>query len=154
MYLMKAAGATYSQVMKFRKHAFFGRPSEIVPDEVVLLSKNVADCAPTESQVQFIAKVTGVRVPRGDELEKDFPGVKAGERWEHVVDFYLVRQLQSPFNLSGIPGFNWKRYGQVQSFAKLDPADEMLLLKHLCRYNERLVLDFLNYHESAADQSS
>jgi hypothetical protein len=71
-----------------------------------------------------------------------------------VVDFYYSRKLSRPFNLSGVPGFNWKRYSQVQVFTKLDAADELPLLNFLVRTNIDLVAELINLSESAEDASS
>ena len=147
MYLMKASGATYQKVLKMRKHAFRGQPSEIAEGEFVLLSKNAADCAPTEAQVQYVAKVLRIRRAEPGELDESFPGVQAGERWEHVVELYWPKKLDQPFNLTGIPQFNGKRYGQVQAFAKLDESDELPLLNHLVRSNAAVLLDIVNNAE-------
>jgi len=147
MYLMKSSGATYQRVLRLCKHAFRGRPSEILEDEFVLLSKNSEDCAPTEPQVQYVAKVLRVRTAGAEELDASFPGVEAGERWEYVVELYWPKKLDRPFNLSGVPGFNGRRYGQVQTFAKLDPLDELPLLNHLIRTNPAVLLDIINNAE-------
>ncbi len=147
MYLMKASGATYQRVLKLSKHAFRGRPTEIAEDEFVLLSKNAQDCGPTEPQVQYVAKVLRVRAALPGELDESFPGVEAGHRWEYVVEFYWPKKLERPFNLTGVRGFNGKRYGQVQTFAKLDPADELPLLDHLVRTNAAVLLDIVNNAE-------
>lgn len=147
MYLMKASGATYARVLRICKHAFRDRPSEISEDEFVLLSKNAEDCADTELQVQYVAKVFRVRPAKPAELDTSFPGVRAGERWEYVVELYWPKKLERPFNLTGVPRFNGRRYGQVQAFAKLDPEDELPLLDHLVRTNGAVLLDILNNAE-------
>lgn len=147
MYLMKASGTTYNRVLTRRMHAFRGRPSEIRDDELVMLSKNVADCSPTEPQVQYVAKVSLVRQARPGELDASFPGVEAGERWEYVVELYWPRKLERPFNLTAIPGFNSRRYAQVQAFAKLDPLDELSLLNHLVMASHSFPVDGLSAEE-------
>lgn len=147
MYLMKASGATYAKVLRLSKHAFRGRPTEVSEDEFVLLSKNLEDCASTECQVQHVAKVFRIRPAEAAELEASFPGVLAGERWKFVVELYWPKKLDRPFNLTGIPRFNGRRYGQVQAFAKLDPEDELPLLDHLVRTNGAVLLDVLNNAE-------
>jgi len=147
MYLMKSSGATYQRVLKLRKHAFRGRPTDITEGEFVLLSKNAEDCAPTEPQVQYVAKVLRVRAASAEELNASFPGVEAGERWEFVVELYWPKKLDRPFNLTGVPGFNGRRYGQVQTFAKLDPRDELPLLDHPIRTNPAVLLDIINNAE-------
>ena len=151
MYLLKASGATYPRVLRLRKHAFHGRPAEISEDEFVLLSKNAEDCSPTEPQVQYVAKVLRVRPAQPGELDASFPGVSASERWENVVELYWPRKLERPFNLTAIPGFNGKRYSQVQAFAKLDGQDELPLLDHLVRTNASVLLDIVNNAERGDD---
>lgn len=151
MYLMKASRATYQKVLKRRMHAFRGRPSQIAEDEFVILSKNSEDCAPTEAQVQYVAKVLKIRRADPGELDENFPGVRAEERWEYVVELYWPKKLDHPFHLTGVKGFNAKRYAQVQAFAKLDPQDELPLLDHLVRTNPAVLLDLINNADRGAD---
>ena len=106
MFLFKAAGATYSKVVKQEVHALPYGPAEVSGDGFVLLSKNREDCALLEKQVQYVAKLLAVRPATAEELDRLFPGVCAAERWQHVVELYWLRPLLSPFNLSQVPKLN------------------------------------------------
>ena len=147
MFLFKASAKTYGKVVKQAVHAFPHSPAEVRGDEFVLLSKNREDCALLEKQVQYVAKLLAVRPATEDELERFFPGVNATARWKHVVELYWLRPLVKPFNLSGIPGLNAKRYDPIQGFAKLDDEDALALLRHLQATNPDVLLDFVNNAE-------
>jgi hypothetical protein len=82
-----------------------------------------------------------------DELEAWFPDVDAGERWRYAMQLYWIRRLKSPFNLAEVAGFNAQRYAQVQGFAKLDPTDELAMLRYLIGTNEDLILNVMNNAE-------
>ena len=144
MFLFKASGATYRKVAKQSKHAFPFSPTDVVGDEFVLLSKNREDCATSERQIQYVAKVLSVRSPAAGELEAAFPNVNAGARFGCVVDLYWSRPLANAFNLSEVPGLNYRRYDTVQDFAKLDEADALAVVRHLTATNGELLLDFVN----------
>jgi hypothetical protein len=144
VFLFKASGATYRKVVRQSKHAFPVRPVDVAVDEFVLLSKNREDCATSEKQIQHVAKVLAVRSPDDGELEAAFPNVHASERFRCVVELYWGRPLARPFNLSGVPGLNYKRYDTVQDFAKLDEADSLAIVRHLTTTNSELLLEFVN----------
>ena len=147
MFLYKSSGATYMKVVRQSVHAFPYSPVQAREDEFVLLSKNREDCRPTERQVQFVGKVLEVKPATSAQLDKLFPAVGAGRRFKYTVKLYWVKPLTKPFNLSGIRGFNAKRYNTVQDFAKLDSEDEEALFKHLVATHSDVVLDFLNNAE-------
>lgn len=144
MFLFKASGATYLQVMGQRIHAFQYPPAEVIGNELVLLSKNKEDCALLERQVQAVAKVCRVRPATAGELGQFFPGVEAAERWNYVVELYSMRPLSTPFNLAGVKGLNAKRYRTVQGFARLDRGDDHAILHHLSKTNPVILLDIIN----------
>jgi hypothetical protein len=147
MFLFKAAGATYSSVVKEALHAFPYGPAQVTGDEFVLLSKNREDCAVLEKQVQHVAKLLAVRPGTHEELNRLFPGVRAAKRWTCVVELYWRRPLPSPFNLSQVPGLDHKRYNTVQGFAKLDHADALALVPYLTETNPDVLLDLVNNAE-------
>ena len=144
MILFKASGATYDRVASQSVHAFPYSPAEVRPDEFVLLSKNRADCAPAECQIQRVAKVQSVRAATPAELEELFPNVEAGQRWRFIARMYWVKRLDKPFNLSRVRGLNYKRYGTVVDFARIDATDELLLFGYLCKSNPEVVMDVVN----------
>src|SRR6185437_943196 len=147
MYLYKASGATYNRVVRQELHAFPYSPAEVREDEFILLSKNRDDCAMLEKQVQYAAKLHSVRLATEAELDASFPHVGASDRWKFTLKLYWVKPLQRPFNLPEVRGLNARRYATVQGFAKLDAADELLVLEYLMATNADLVLDVLNNAE-------
>ncbi|MHB2034883.1 MAG: hypothetical protein ACYCVE_16170, partial [Gemmatimonadaceae bacterium] len=144
MFLFKAAGSTYRQVVRRAAHAFPPPPKDAPPGQFVLLSKNREDCRPTEQQIQYVAKLLEVREATPEELERDFPGVDAAQRWKYRVHLYWARPLDRPFSLSLIDGVDSRRYDAVQNFARLDEGDERLVFAYLCKWNGPVLLDFIN----------
>lgn len=153
MLLFKASGRTYRRVLQLQRHAFPFAPSEVQPHELVVLSKNREDCAPTEAQIQQLAKLLCVEPASPEELDEDFAGVSAGERWHYRAFLYWSSPLDRPFNLSQVEGLHYRRYNTVQNFARFEPDDAMALLNHLDRTNQRVILDFINRAESGPPQS-
>jgi len=147
VYLYKASGATYKRVVRQELHAFPYPLTEVSEDEFILLSKNREDCTMLEKQVQYAAKLHSVRPATEAELDAFFPGVAAGDRWRFTLKLYWVRAFQKPFNLAEISGLNARRYATVQGFAKLDPADELAMLRHLIISNSDFILDVINNAE-------
>lgn len=142
MFLFKASGKTYRHVVANSTHAFRSSPKFKHQGELVLLSKNKADCANTEKQIQNVGKI--LRLHPTADLESMFPGVHAEERWTAAVQLYWVRPLEQPFNLSDINGFGWLRYQTVQDYAAFSDEDEKLIVQYLCDTNPVLVMDILN----------
>jgi hypothetical protein len=142
--LFKASGRTYRRVLRLERHAFPYSPNEVRRDELVVLSKNREDCAPTEAQIQHLAKLSRVEAASPEELQADFEGVRAAERWRYRAFLYWSSPLQRPFNLSQVEGLNYQRYSTVQNFARFDAEDAMALLLYLDETNPRVVLDFIN----------
>ena len=151
MFLFKSSGKTYRKVIKQGVHAFPHSPKEVNGDELVLLSKNRADCAILEKQVQWVAKLKQVRKATAAELEQFFPGVGAAEKWKYAVTLYWVRPLPFPFNLSAVPSFNSKRYNTVRGFARLDSGDDMALVRYLAKTNTDVLLDIINNADPESD---
>jgi hypothetical protein len=151
MFLFKASGKTYHQVVRQSLHAFPLSPSEADVGQFVLLSKNREDCRLTEKQIQHVAKVLEVRPATAAELEASFPGVDAGSRFRFVVRLYWLERLDHPFNLADIQGVNFRRYDPVQDFARLDDDDERLVVKHMIQTNGRIVLSYLNRDDVPAE---
>jgi hypothetical protein len=144
MILFKASGKTYRRVATQALHAFPYSPVDVRPHEFVLLSKNREDCAPTECQIQHVAKLLSVEAAAPADLEKHFPTVDAGARWNYFAKLYWSRPLKRAFNLSHVKGLNYRRYDTVQEFARLDEADELLLFQFLCDANPDTVMNFVS----------
>ena len=147
MFLFKASGRTYLRVVKRSLHAFPNRPQEVEVGQLVLLSKNREDCTPSEAQIQNVAKILDVRPATAEELERQFPGVSAGERFEVIIELYWLEPLETPFNLSQAIGPEHKFYNTVQDFSKLRDPDELAVFGFLVKKNPRVVLSYLNRND-------
>jgi hypothetical protein len=79
MFLFKTSGRTLGSVIANQKHAFRGRPREWDVGEWVLVSKNRADCAPTDRQIQYLMKLESIRALEPGESEHYWPGTEG--RW-------------------------------------------------------------------------
>jgi hypothetical protein len=144
MFLFKASGKTYRRVAKQSLHAFPFSPTEADVGQMVLLSKNRDDLARGEKQIQNVAKVLAIRPSAPEELEERFPGVEAGERFRFIVELYWLEPLDTEFDLSQVPGMNYRRYDSVQNATKLDDADEIAVINYMARTNRRVILSYLN----------
>jgi len=100
MYIFKTSGATFDSVIRNQKHAFKNKPVDWLPGEIVLVSKNQKDCAPTEKQISFTMLLSAIREATDDEIETYWPG-NAG-RWNYIVDCTGTEPIPKPFNLRDI----------------------------------------------------
>ena len=75
MYLFKTSGQTYNSVIQNQKHAFRGQPRNWSEGEIVLVSKNKADCAPGERQIRYTMRLNTIRRASDAEIETYWPGV-------------------------------------------------------------------------------
>lgn len=144
MRLFKASGATYRSIAAQSLHAFQYPPKDLSPGELVLLSKNRADCGLLERQIQFLAKIVGSRDASAADVERHFPRVDGGERWQTLVRLHWSQRLDVPFNLSKVIGVEAERYETVQNFAKIDAPHEQSIVDYLIKSNPAIVLSFLN----------
>jgi hypothetical protein len=144
MFLFKASGKTYSQVVKQSLHAFPFSPKEAEVGQMVLLSKNREDLMRGEKQIQFAAKILSIRPATSAELEERFPGVGAGRRFQFIAELYWLEKFENEFDLSQVPGLNSRRYDSVQDFSKLDESDEHAVIGFLAKRNPRVLLSYLN----------
>lgn len=137
MYLFKTSGRTLGSVVANQKHACRGRPKVWVPGEYVLVSKNRADCAPSERQIQYIMRLARIRPLRPGEAETYWPGTEG--RWTYLVECEGTQRLGRPFNLSEALGIRAAPYQGVMTFRRLDPADECGVEEFLRRSNPGVV---------------
>lgn len=144
MYLFKASGKTYKQVVKGAVHAFPHSPTSANLHEVVFLAKNRQDCRLGEQQIRFTARIRQIRPARPSELETQFPSVGADSRWTSVIRLYNVRRLEQPFDLAHVKNLNEKHYRTVQGFARFKESDAKALITFLIRTNHQTLLDILN----------
>ena len=131
MYVFKTSGATLRSVVAHQKHAFAGRPRDWAPHELVLVSKNRADCAHGEKQIQYVMKIRNIRGLHPGEAESLWPGNEG--RWKYLVDCYDTHALGAPFNLRDVLGERANAYDPVMTHKKVTRADEQRLLDHLRR---------------------
>ena len=59
--LFKTSGATFASVVKNQKHAFKNQPRDWQVGEIVLVSKNLADCDKGERQIQYVMELDSIR---------------------------------------------------------------------------------------------
>jgi hypothetical protein len=97
-----------------------------------------------ERQIQFLAKIVGSRKAGAEEIEHDFPGVDAGERWQTLVRLHWSRLLDVPFNLSEAIGVDAERYETVQNFARIDASHEQRLVDFIMKTNPAVIISFLD----------
>lgn len=119
MYLFKTSGATIGSVVANQKHAFRVRPREWRRGEAVLVSKNRADCALGERQIQYVMRLVAIRPLRPSESNHYWPGTEG--RWKHLVECDRTQRLMRPFNLSDALGADALPYQPVMTFKRLDP---------------------------------
>jgi hypothetical protein len=122
MYLFKTSGTTFQSVIHNEKHAYKGIPKEVVPGELILVSKNKADCVFGEKQIQYIMKYVGARVANDSEVEILWPGNPG--RWNWIIDCEETKPVSTPFNLDEVIGkYRYKHYRNVMTFSKLLKED-------------------------------
>ncbi len=131
MFLFKTSGATLPSVVKNEKHAFVGQPHDWHIGELVLVSKNLADCGRTERQIQYIMALDSIRELVPGESERYWPGTEG--RWRHLVQCRDTRRIARPFNLKEALGISAKEYSPVMTFKRLSEEHETQVrafLKH------------------------
>jgi len=119
MFLFKTSGATLHNVVRYQKHAFRGRPREWLPGEVVLVSKNRADCGPTERQIQFTMELVKIRPLQPGESEQYWPGTEG--RWRYLFECAATKRLARSFDLADVLGSKAAEYQAVMTFKRLSP---------------------------------
>lgn len=131
MFLFKTSGATLPSVVKNEKHAFLGKPRDWYVGEAILVSKNIADCARTECQIQYIMALESIRKLVPGESERYWPGTEG--RWRNLVQCRDTRRIARPFNLKEALGISANEYSSVMTFKRLSTEHEAQVrtfLKH------------------------
>jgi len=129
MYLFKTSGKTFDSVIKNQKHAFSSMPRDWHPNEIVLVSKNKADCNYGEKQIQYTMRLVDIRPLRPGEVEKYWPGNEG--RWKYLVICENTKIINQPFNLEDILGEDARSYAPVMTFRKFDPEHEKIVEDYL-----------------------
>ncbi|MBT4033807.1 MAG: hypothetical protein HON27_13505 [Candidatus Marinimicrobia bacterium] len=130
MYLFKTSGATFKSVIENQKHAFRGKPKEIKPGEIILVSKNKSSCVSGEKQIQYIMHYDGARTANYSEVESLWPGNSG--RWNWIIDCKNTKRLSLPFDLQEIIGRKqYSHYRVVQTACRILPDDEKKIMKIL-----------------------
>lgn len=131
MFLFKTSGTTLASVVKNQRHAFNGQPRDWHIGEIVLVSKNRADCDKNERQIQYVMALESIRPIELGESERYWPGTEG--RWRYLVECRGTQRINHPFNLQEALGISAKEYSAVMTFKRLDPEHEAQLrafLKH------------------------
>ena len=129
MYLFKTSGQTFVSVIQNQKHAFVKQPREWHKGEIVLVSKNKADCKPGERQISYTMRLREIRQSTDAEIEIYWPG-NAG-RWNYIVDCEGAEPVPTPFNLDEILKKEANEYSAVVTFKKIRQEHETLILHRL-----------------------
>ena len=130
MYIFKTSGETFASVIRNQKHAFRNSPRDWHKGEIILVSKNKADCARGEKQIQYIMKLKKVRKTTDKEIDKYWPGNHG--RWKFIIDCYDTTRLENSFNLEDVlDPEKAAKYKPAMTFKKMDPSDEESILKYL-----------------------
>ena len=125
MYLFKTSGQTYNSVIKNQKHAFRGQPRDWRVGEIVLVSKNKADCRPDERQIGYVMRLSTIRQASDAEIESYWPGNSG--RWNYIVDCVGTEAVPTPFNLDEVLGGGAQEYSAVMTFKKVRAEHEALI---------------------------
>jgi hypothetical protein len=129
MYLFKTSGRTFNSVIKNQKHAFYSKPRDWHPNELVLVSKNKIDCNYREKQIQYTMRLVDIRPLRSGEVEKYWPGNEG--RWKYLVLCEKTKIISQPFNLEDILSEDFKTYWPVQTFKKFNPEHGNIIEEYL-----------------------
>lgn len=132
MLLFKTSGKTFNSVIKNEKHAFSSMPRIWSPNELVLVSKNKADCNYREKQIQYTMRLSDIRLLQYGEIEKYWPGNEG--RWKYLVLCKSTKLIGQPFNLEDILGEGAKPYGPVMTYRKVDLEHENIIEKYLRKF--------------------
>ncbi|MBM3224444.1 MAG: DUF4268 domain-containing protein, partial [Candidatus Tectomicrobia bacterium] len=138
MFLFKTSGATLASVVKNQKHAFKGYPRDWDVGEVVLISKNIADCGRGERQIQYVMALDSIRPIEPGESERYWPGTEG--RWHYLVQCRDTQRINHPFNLQEALGVSATEYKAVMTFKRFNPE------------HERRIRAFLNLREPGLRQ--
>jgi len=129
MYLFKTAGNTFKSVIENQKHAFKNEPKDWYKGEIILVSKNIKDCKPTEKQIQYIMRLREIRRASEEEIERLWPGNKG--RWKFIADCIDTEPISNPFNLNELLGDEAKLYSPVVTFKKIESYHEEIILRYI-----------------------
>jgi hypothetical protein len=129
MYLFKTSGETFVSVVSNQKHAFASMPTDWIPGELVLVSKNKADCSRDERQIQYVMRLDDIRLLRPGEAEAYWPGNEG--RWKYLVICRDAKPVKQPFNLEEVLGEDSRAYGPVMTYKKITPEHEQVIERYL-----------------------
>ncbi len=128
MHLFKTSGATFNSVIKNEMHAFINYPQNIKTGDLILVSKNQKDLAPSEKQIRYVMELKEIRGLRSGEIEKYWPGNEG--RWNYLIICQNTKKLKKPLNLENAIGpVAAKKYKSVMTFKEIEHSDEIKILK-------------------------
>jgi hypothetical protein len=128
MFLFKTSGKTFNSVIKNQKHAFVGKPKDWHVGELVLVSKNKADCQYREKQVQYTMTLRDIRLLLPGEAERYWPGNE--RHWKYLIVCDGTAEIR-PFNLEDVLGDEFKMYSPIMTFKKILPRHEKMIAEYL-----------------------
>lgn len=137
MYLFKTSGATFASVVDNQKHAFRGHPRDWHVGEIVLVSKNRADCGKSERQIQYTMALESIRPIKPGESERYWPRTEG--RWRYLVECRDTRRIIKPFNLDEALGIAAREYSPVMTFTRLKQEHEEQVRAFLKRRQPELL---------------
>jgi hypothetical protein len=141
-------------VVRQRVHAFRNRPKGMVEDQPVLLSKNRSRSSWYERQVQHVARIRAIRPASPEELDRLYPGVNAGQRWNYVVELYAVTPLARQLDLHQVHGLDDKRFQTVQTFAEFTEEESGAIGSYLIAREPGVVCALLNSDPAEEGQAT
>jgi len=130
MHIFKTSAETFDSVIKNKRHAFRGKPKDLVKGDLILVSKNKAGLKGTEKQISYTMIFSNIRKINPNEAEALWPGNEG--RWEYIVECTDVNKLQKPFNLEDLIGYERAtEYGPIITSGKIKDADEDIILQRI-----------------------
>ena len=130
MHIFKTSSETFDSVIKNKKHAFRGKPKDLVKGDLILVSKNKAGLKGNEKQITYTMVFSNIRKINPGEAEALWPGNEG--RWDYIVECTDVNKLQTPFNLEDCIGHDRAmKYGPIITSGKINDIDEGIIIQRI-----------------------
>jgi hypothetical protein len=149
MHLFKTSGKTYHNVIKHQIHAFAKFPRGLKDGDILLISKNKADCQANEKQIQYTMSYKLSRSPFLGEIETLWP--KNPGTWNCIVECGNLVKLDHSFNLEEVLGYDsYRHYRNIQIPIRIKIEDEQKVLDYLQIANSTHLQGSLNENDLTA----
>ncbi len=130
MHIFKTSAETFDSVIKNKKHAFHGKPKDLVKGDLILISKNKSGLKNNEKQISYTMVFSNIREIKPNEAEELWPGNEG--RWSYIVECSDVIKLKNPFNLEDHIGHERaEKYGPIITHGKIKDKDEELIIQKI-----------------------